>query len=186
MKTKNLIIIAIVICSVIVSLVFFLSFNLEENQIQSKESKNITEEIDKIYDELEKSQEELERYVPGEREWQSSGPFQIDRKEYRLGEKIFMKAENIKFDEKGEFVFIRTLNETHFSVWKNFLYDGMKKDAFNIYFEPKVSLVQGICSKNDLIGDWHIIFPETEYIGIKFSIVDEFVPGEEAKFEPVC
>ena len=38
---------------------------------------------------------------------EGSGPFQIEKYEYYLGEKIFFNAVNISADEKGEIVFFR-------------------------------------------------------------------------------
>ena len=34
-------------------------------------------------------------YVPKEREWIQSGPFQIDRSEYVLGEKVFINVNDL-------------------------------------------------------------------------------------------
>ena len=44
-------------------------------------------EIQKKIDEIEEKKLENE-YTPKEREWITSGPFQIDRSEYIIGEKI--------------------------------------------------------------------------------------------------
>lgn len=168
--------------------------NFDENKIienQNIETKNnfvevqpndIESIIEEKYDNIKSSDD---NWKPSEREWQSSGPFSIDRKEYILGEKIFLIAENIDFKENGQIVFLRTLNSTHYSVWKTFPFDGMQKTAFSIYFEPRIQGEIGICSKQDLIGDWKVFFKGVDYDTISFRIIDKILPGDEAKFNKV-
>ena len=37
-------------------------------------------------------------FKPLPKEWQSSGPFEIDRSKYAIGEKIFLLVHELKFD----------------------------------------------------------------------------------------
>ena len=137
-------------------------------------------EIEERYNEID-----LQKgiYNPPNRQWQTSGPFSIDRHEYILGEKIFMIAEGIPFDQKGQIVFLRALNSTTYQVWKSFDYDGSMKSAFNIYFEPVLDENLEICFKEDLIGEWVIKFRNTDYENLSFSILDAILPGDEDKFD---
>ena len=147
--------------------------------VEEKTLEEINIEIDNKYSEIELNKEE---YTLKTRNWPTSGPFKIDRSEYALGEKIFLITENLDFDEKGEIIFLRTLNATHYAMWKTFPFDGVEKTAFNIYFEPRIQKQFGICSKQDLIGEWKIYFKGVEYKPISFKIIDEILPGEEEKF----
>jgi len=46
---------------------------------------------------------------------------------------------------------------------------------------------RGICSKEDLLGNWTVVFQGTDYNNLKFEIVDRYIPGEEENYEkPVC
>ncbi len=150
-----------------------------------KSYEEITPEIQEKMDEIEKINLE-NKFLPKDREWITSGPFQIDRSEYILGEKIFLRMGGINADEKGQIVFLRPLNSTHYSVYFTIPFDGADKPAFNYYLEPILSKVSGHCTVDDFIGDWVIIFRETNYPNLEFKITGDILPGDEDKFEPVC
>ena len=151
-----------------------------------KTDEDIFKEIDEKYKKIEEKSNNS-TYIQKEREWQSSGPFKIDRKEYALGEKIFLQTENLRVDERGEIVFLRFLNNTHLKVWQTFPFNGEIKPAFNIYFEPRISKIFGICDKDDLIGDWVVHFRGTGYPDLTFSITEQILTGDELDFsERVC
>ena len=125
-------------------------------------------------------------YSVKEREWQTSGPFQIDRKQYAIGEKIFLVTGGLNANEKGQIAFMRPLNATHYSVYFTIPFDGTVKPEFNYYLEPKISKTRGICSVDDIIGEWGIVFRGTDYPNLYFEITKEngFVAGTD--IEPVC
>ena len=154
------------------------------NPILNKTNEELNAEVEQKYDQLNTDNT---NYVPSDRTWPSSGPFKIDRDEYIMGEKIFLIADGLDFSDKGKIVFYRPLNETHYKFWKEFSFDGMQKTAFNIYFEPKLSKEQEICSKDDLIGKWIIDFENTNYNDLRFSIIDKILPGDYEKYSKnVC
>jgi hypothetical protein len=126
-------------------------------------------------------------YEPAPREWITSGPFQIDRTEYRIGEKIFITINGLEEDEKGQVAFLRNLNDTHYSVFQTIPFDGKNKPAFNYYTDVRLSQALGICSVEDIVGEWTVVFRGTDYENLKFEFINEFIPGEEDSFEnPVC
>lgn len=133
---------------------------------------NRTEDIDK------------NGYSPAQRDWQASGPFRIDRSEYVLGEKIFLVTDELGIDEKGQVAFLRPLNETHNKVYSTIPFDGNKKALFNYYVSPVLSSIAGICTTEDIIGEWTVVFRGTNYPNINFKIIDEILPGDD--FSPVC
>jgi hypothetical protein len=153
-------------------------------QIMNNQTLNVETEIQKKLDEIEKINLENE-YSPKEREWQTSGPFQIDRKQYAIGEKIFLIIGGLNADEKGQIAVMRTLNATHYSVYLSIPFDGAAKPEFNYYLEPKLSKASGICSVDDIVGKWAIIFRGTDYPNLYFEITkDGVVPGTD--IESVC
>ncbi|MCV0393522.1 MAG: hypothetical protein K5790_09585 [Nitrosopumilus sp.] len=146
----------------------------------------ITPEIQEKLDEIEKTNLE-EEYSPKPRDWITSGPFQIDRSEYVLGEKIFLVIGGLSSQEKGQVAFLRPLNDTYYSVYQTIPFDGAKKNAFNYYIEPKLSKTSKICSIDDIVGEWTVVFRGTDYENLKFKITDEILPGEEEDYQvPVC
>ena len=200
---KNKILLIIIPIAIIVSTVGFLSYNqttenipddkIVQNKItdelrnlEIKTDEEILKEIEKKYEQLE-ADKEFSEYQIREREWHSSGPFSIDRYEYALGEKIFLRAEGLQPNETGSILLLRPINQTHYSVWNNYSFDGNQKPAFSIYFEPTISKIKGVCERDDLLGNWQIQFFGTNYGNLQFSIFNQTVPGDEKKFsQKVC
>ena len=152
-------------------------------QVVDNQTLNVEAEIQKKIDEVEKINLENE-YSPKKREWQTSGPFQIDRSKYAIGEKIFLIIGGLGPNEKGQITFMRPLNSTHYSVYLGIPFDGQKKDVFNYYLEPKLNKARGLCSVDDIKGKWAVVFRGTDYKTLHFEITDEVLPG--TKIEPVC
>jgi len=155
-----------------------------ENTLDNlRDTETNSSEIQKKYDELEKINLENE-YSPKPREWITSGPFQIDRSKYAIGEKIFVVLGGLSPDEKGQIAVMRPLNATHYSVYITIPFDGGVKSAFNYYLEPQISKTRGICSVDDLAGKWVMIFRGTNYPNLNFEITKDVVPG--TNIDPVC
>ena len=115
-----------------------------------------------------------------------SGPFSIDKDEYNLGEKIFIVVNGLNEEDKGKVMFFRPLNNT---AWSNYItmdFDGTDKAKFNLYFEPRLSDLNGICSTNELSGQWVVKFIGTEYSDINFKIMNQTSSWDTRTFDPVC
>ena len=190
------IIIPIIIAGIVIIVLGVTSFDgsdkIEVIDVINKELEHeVTPEIQKKIDEIEKNVEDAkdqETNYEGtrEREWITSGPFQIDRSEYALGENIFIRMGGLEPTEKGQVAFLRPSNGTHYSVYLTIPFDGTKP-AFNQYFTPDLSKVKGVCSIEDIAGEWTVVFRGTDYENIKFTVSDKiFVPGEESRYEPLC
>ena len=134
---------------------------------------------------------------------EGSGPFQIEKYEYYLGEKIFFNAVNIQEDESGEIIFFRPdLDKSNKNIkqmegippeliskktkYIAIEFNGENKQNFNKFFEPKFSDWNGICSRDDLTGEWVIVFYGTQYENINFIVLNQTMPGDTRTFEPIC
>ena len=176
---------------IIAGIAFALNQNpspMEVGDVLDKEiqpAEEVTPEVQQKLDEIEKTAEE-NTYSPKPREWITSGPFQIDRSEYVIGEKIFLVIGGLKYQDKGQVVFLRPLNETHYSVYQTIPFDGTKKNAFNYYIQPQLSAKNGMCSIDDIVGTWTVVFRGTDYPNLKFKITDKILPGDEDSYAPVC
>ena len=148
-------------------------------EIQPVETPEIQERLDKI----QKIANETD-YNPLPREWITSGPFQIDRSEYAIGEKIFIRIGGLEVDAKGQIAVMRPLNVTHYSVYITIPFDGSQKAGFNYYVEPAISKLRGICSIDDMMGKWSLVFRGTNYPNLYFNITEKIVPGTNT--ETVC
>ena len=132
-----------------------------------------------------------------------SGPFQIEKYEYYLGEKIFFNAIDIPIDQKGEIIFFRPeLDRSNKKIkeiegipeeliskkikYIGIEFNGENKQSFNKFFEPRFSEWNGVCSTKDIVGEWIIVFLGTQYENINFTILNETMPGDTRTFEPIC
>ena len=121
-----------------------------------------------------------------EEKWVKSGPFEIDKNQYNIGEKIFLTTTNLSPNDKGIVQFLRPLNDTHHKVYIKIPFDGMNKEQFNHYFEPRFQPYKGICSVDDFAGNWIVRFSGTQYEDMNFEILAQPSSWDERKFEPVC
>ncbi len=189
----NKIIIPLIIGVIITIVGISVITNQEPNKMEVEDlldkelrpTEEITPEIQEKFDEIEKINLE-NKYSPKDREWITSGPFQIDRSEYLLGEKIFLIIGGLSSEEKGQVVFLRPLNSTHYSVYWTIPFDGAEKPAFNYYLQPQLSKINGFCTIDDFVGDWRVVFRGTDYPPLKFKITENILPGDEDSYEPVC
>ncbi len=172
-KEKTLGIVGGIIAAIIISVIFVQFFSIEKSD----------DNTDPILVVVPPNASDSD-YKPQPRDWQVSGPFEIDRKQYALGENVFLRVGALAPDEKGQAVFLRTFNATHYEVYFTIPFDG-SKPTFNQYFKPHVSKVNGICSKDYLIGSWTVAFQGTNYPNLKFEIIDLIVSGEEVSFNKV-
>ena len=185
--------IPIIIGIIIIIVGIFAITNQEPNTMEVEDTLNrelqpkeeITPEVQEKLDNIEKINLENE-YSPKEREWITSGPFQIDRSEYVLGEKIFLRTGGLGFDEKGQVTFLRPLNTTHYEVYLTIPFDGSDNSAFNYYLQPQLSKLRGFCSVDDFVGDWRVVFRGTDYPNLEFKITKDILPGDEEDFVSVC
>ena len=115
--------------------------------------------------------------------WNRSGPFAINKKEYIIGENIFIAVEGLQPNDIGNIVFVLPNGTTKYI---SIPFNGMEKSGFNQYFKPSISKGRHICSVNDLAGEWTVVFTKTEYEPLKFRILNETIPTEVGIFQRVC
>jgi len=118
--------------------------------------------------------------------WVKSGPFEIDKRQYNVGEKIFLTTRDLSPEDKGTVKFLRPLNDTHHTAHIKMPFDGKDKEQFNYYFEPRLFNLKGICSMNDIAGNWIVEFTGTQYQDINFEILNQTSSWDDRIFEPVC
>ena len=131
---------------------------------------------------------------------EGSGPFQIEKYEYYLGEKIFINAVDIPADASGEIILFRPAADGVNKFPKEYegipgelisakvkymaiKFDGEQKPNFNKYFEPRFNEWKGICSTDDIVGEWVMVFSGTQYEPIHFTVLSDTMPGDTRTFE---
>ena len=189
MNSKIVIPISIIITIVIV--VFSLTqIEITEKQTTSqiKETNEINAVLEKIKQDTIKNNNSENPYKPQPREWIESGPFQIDRSQYVIGEKVFVKTNHLYENIKGSMFFYKALNSTHSSVYHEMPFDGSKSKT-NFYLDIGLSKSKGICTTEELIGDWKLTFVDNNIgaiTNLDFKIINQILPGTEKRFEAVC
>jgi len=148
-------------------------------------NKGVNPEIQDKMDEIEQIANENYYKSTQEINWlATSGPFQIDRTVYDIGQKIFIRIGGLQEYEKGEIVIMRPINSTHHTTYLTVPFDGIQKSAFNYYVEPGINKKRAICSTDDLTGEWVLVFRGTNYENIEFKITEKVVPSTNV--ETVC
>jgi len=187
MKKKVMIILSIIIT---ISIAGVFSFTQDETYEKKLASEIQTDDqISSLYSKIEQDKianensEEFDKYKP--REWLTSGPFQIDRSVYHLGEKIFINVNELPSEYKGTMTFSKIYNNTHSKMYKSLIFDG-EKEQRNSYFAVFPSLPRQFCTIDDIVGDWEVTFERTNLKPLEFKIINKFVPGNQIYFEPVC
>ena len=115
--------------------------------------------------------------------WNRSGPFAINKLEYKLGENIFVVGEGLGPNDVGTMVFVMP-NQT--TKYMSIPFDGADKTDFNQYFKPAISKARKICSVDDLVGVWTVVLSGTNYKPISFEFLNETLRGDESLFQRVC
>ena len=189
MKNSSIIVIISGIAVIVIVLGIVLTFNQESNVLEvedvfDKEIRPVEiPEIQEKLDEIKKIADESE-YTPSVREWITSGPFQVDRSEYAIGESIFIRMGGIEENEIGQIAIYRPLNATHHKIYFTIPFDGTDKSASNTYFTPQINSKRGICSMDDLQGEWMMVFRGTDYPNLYFEVNEKILPGTDV--ESVC
>ena len=184
MKNSSIIGIVAGIVVIVLALGIVFTFNQESNiaEVEDAFNKEIRPieipEIQEKLDEIKEIADESE-YTPLEREWITSGPFQVDRSEYAIGESIFIRMGGIEENEIGQSAIYRPLNSTHHKIYFTIPFDGEDKSGSNTYFTPQINSKRGICSMDDLQGEWMMVFRGTDYPNLYFEINEKVLPGTD-------
>jgi len=111
--------------------------------------------------------------------WITSGPFAINKSQYKLGENIFMVVSGLKPTDVGEIDIVAPNGATYSKI----PFNGTTKSSFKQYFEPNTERKLVLCNATSLVGNWNIIFRSVPYKSIKFEILNEYLPGYSNKTE---
>lgn len=109
--------------------------------------------------------------------WVTSGPFSINKSQYKLGENVFMIVSNLKPTEVGQINVVDPKGDTYSTI----PFNGTMKSSFKQFFKPNTLSSLGLCNATTLVGHWSIFFKGVPYKAIPFEIINEYLPGESNK-----
>jgi len=187
-KNSSLIIAGIVgiVIIIIVGLYTNQDSKINEQIIEPEKYDTGDQSIDEKLNQIAKDAN-TNNFKPAPREWITSGPFQIDRSQYLIGEKVFLRIGALEPNEIGQIAFLKLANETHYTVYQTIAFDGSNKNVFNFYTDIRLSKTLGLCSVDDILGEWTVVFRGTDHANIKFEVINQTLPGEEKLYNtPVC
>ena len=117
-------------------------------------------------------------------QWKNiSGPFAINKFQYKLGENIFMVVSNLQPTDAGKIVVIDPKGDTYAII----PFNGTLKTSFHYFFKPNTQNVGGVklCNPTDLVGKWGLIFQGVPYKSLKFEVTNEWIQGTQAEIKPI-
>ena len=107
--------------------------------------------------------------------WVTSGPFSINKNQYKLGENIFMIVSGLQPTEVGEIDIVDPKGDTYSKI----PFNGTMKTSFKQFFKPQTQRSLALCNATQLVGNWNIVFKGVPYKSIPFEIINEYIPGEQ-------
>jgi len=117
-------------------------------------------------------------------QWKNtSGPFAINKFQYKIGEYIFVIVSDLKPNEAGKIVFVDPKGDNYYTI----PFNGTLKTSFKQLFKPNTENIGGVklCNPTDLVGKWNVFFNGVPYKTLKFEIVNDWIPGAEAEIKPI-
>jgi hypothetical protein len=128
------------------------------------------------YNQQQSSQSEVQ--------WQNkSGPFAINKFQYKLDENIFIVVSNLQPNEAGKMLFIDPKGDVYYTIQFN----STLKNSFHQFFKPNTENIGGLklCNPSDLVGNWGVIFQGVPYKPLKFQIMNDWIEGGQAEVKPI-
>lgn len=107
--------------------------------------------------------------------WITSGPFSINKSQYKLGEPVFMIVSNLQPSDVGTINIVDPKGDTYSTI----PFNGTMKSSFKQYFVPNTQARLGLCDAKALVGHWSIFFKGVPYKTIPFEIMNEYIPNGE-------
>ena len=125
-----------------------------------------------------------QKVLPESVQWQNiSGPFAINKFQYKIGENIFMVVSNLKSTDVGNMVIVDPKGDTYDSI----PFNGTMKTSFHYYFKPNTQNIGGVklCNPTDLVGKWGIVFQGVPYKSLIFNVTNNWIEGSQAEIKPI-
>lgn len=114
-------------------------------------------------------------------QWVTSGPFSITNETYRLGDNVFMIVQGLKPTDVGKIV----VYDPKGGIFTQAPFNGTMKSEFNYFFKPNTEKIEKLCTPQDLVGNWTIVFQGTPYRPIPFQVINEWVEGSQSEIKPI-
>ena len=106
------------------------------------------------------------------------GPLQINKDKYLLGENVYVFIKDLRPQDKGTVLFLTPENK----IYLEWGFNGSVKDFSKKYFKPQLLKSKNLCEKEQLVGEWTVMFKDYEMSKIYFEVLPDILPNHESHF----
>lgn len=122
-----------------------------------------------------------QKRIEQENRWIISGPFAINKDHYKLAEYVFMSVQGLQPTDVGKILILSPNNK----VYDTIPFNGTMKNSFKQYFKPNTQRSLALCTPEELVGNWTLVFQGTQYKPIPFKLINDWISGGQAEIKPV-
>ena len=106
------------------------------------------------------------------------GPLQINKDKYLLGENVYVILKDLRPQDKGTILFMTPKNV----VYDEWGFNGEERDYQKKYFKPQLLKSKQLCEKEDLVGEWTVMFKGYSMSKLHFEVLEDTLPNQENQF----
>ena len=106
------------------------------------------------------------------------GPLQINKDKYLLGENVYVVLKDLRPQDKGTVLFLTPENE----IYLEWGFNGNDRDFQKKYFKPQLLKSKNLCEKEQLVGEWTVMFKDYDMAKIYFEVLPDVLPNQENHF----
>ena len=107
------------------------------------------------------------------------GPLQINKDKYLLGENVYVVLKDLRPQDKGTVLFLTPENK----VYLEWGFNGSDRESQKKYFKPQLLKSKDLCKKEQLVGEWTVMFKNYDMAKIYFEMLPEILPNQEHQFQ---
>ena len=106
------------------------------------------------------------------------GPLQINKDKYLLGENVFITLGDLRPQDVGIVQFITPTG----IIYDEWGFNGMERESQKKYFKPQLLKSKNICEKEELIGQWSVMFKGYDEAKLYFEMTPDILPNMEYQY----
>jgi hypothetical protein len=116
-------------------------------------------------------------------QWQNvSGPFAINKFQYKLDEYVFIVVSNLKPNDAGKIVVVDPKGDVYYTI----PFNGTLKSSFHQFFKPNtVDVGVKICTPAELVGHWGMFFQGVPYQPLSFNVTNDWIQGGQSEVKAI-
>ena len=107
------------------------------------------------------------------------GPLQINKDKYLLGENVFITLGDLRPQDVGSVLFITPTG----IIYDEWGFNGNERESQKKYFKPQLLKSKNLCQKEQLVGEWTVMFEGYDKAKLYFEVLPDILPNHESHFE---